>query len=414
MTVRGNGGTYVTDQEISQFSYLQDVARQNFAMAEAYANLSNTSVGPRSTTGSVLSRISAVGFNPAAVVQYAEVPIGLYLQYKEPREIQHVVFFSFGQSWHADMRGGGWLNSTALGQGAVPWDKDNQTYYVAAGSEPDTLYHPHRYITNLQQHASNAATQPVHFLINRRGDLCIVNDCNVSFNSNGDLRDTCLSVALEEVLYTTSPTRGGRNAATWNSSGSGNTHAMPYSSEQLQTLAVLVRKLELAYPELRKRNTYSTASTVFMPGYVNGDALSKAGLNGATQFTTGQDWEALFAAVDTFTNLTERDVFVANGGYSIGTDVPTASNMSDPSNTLFSGKLVEQAQIEMLARKRAYDFLNMNKTAHNFAAADGAQRRAILYATKAVRFQEKLTRVEAPMAGLPDLVQPDGAGVAVV
>lgn len=396
------------------FDYYLDVARTFSNQAEAYANQKATSRGKTGGSATPIRRISAAKFPPAILVQYTDVPIGMYQSFATERLVEQVVLYSFGQEWHADTRGGGWLNSTAPQQGVVPWGTESDRKYVARGSDTSNFYHEVRYLTSLTRYAGNAATLPVHFLINRRGDLLVVNDCNVAFSDNGDLNTTCVSIALEEALYAPTDTRAPSKKVTWSTSG-GTALPLDYSEEQLTTLAILMKKLELAYPALQSRNVYTLPGEMITTGYACGDAVSRSRLNGVvTHFGTTRVWDALFQRVDTYGAITELDVFDTYGQFSIGMDVPTLSDSSEVVGGDNNRKYMEQVQIDMLARRRAYALLNMNKAANSLNAADGAQRQALRYSNKAMLAQKQAAAINVPVSGLPATDQPEGVAVAAV
>jgi hypothetical protein len=150
-------------------------------------------------------------------------------------------------------------------------------------------------------------------------------------------------------------------------------------------------------------------------GYVCGEAIPQAAFNGtATHFSTAQDWEALFKRIDSYGAITELEVFDIFGEYQIGMDVPTVSEANEVVGTDNNRKFLEQVQIDMLARRRAYALLTMDKAAYNSNAADGATRMWKRYSDKARQVETQATAVNVPVNGVPADDQPDGVGVAAV
>jgi hypothetical protein len=401
-------------EKTKEYDYYLKRSQQYGNRAQAYANQQAISIGKKGTSPTPVRRISAIGFPPTITVKYSDVPIGMYQSYSTERTVDQVVLYSFGQEWHANLKGGGWLNSTLAKQGAVIWLGQTPTKYVARGSDPENLYHEERYLTSVTKHSGNAATLPAHFIINRRGDLLIVNDCNVAFSNNGELSSTCITILLEEALYTSTDTKGALSKATWSAAG-GSAQEADYSEDQLATLAILLRKLELAYPTLQSRNTFTQPGVMVTTGYACGEAVPQAAFNGtATHFATSQDWEALFKRIDSYGAITEQVVFDTFDEYSIGMDVPTISEANAIVGTDSNRKYLEQVQIDMLAQRRAYALLTMDKAAYNSNAADGATRMWKRYSDKARQAEVQATAINVPVSGIPADDQPEGVGVAVV
>jgi hypothetical protein len=413
---RSQSSSYTRDKTDDYSVYLNAVARQHYDNAAAYVNNSVVSSGPLSKySGTPRSVISAEGFPPSCKLIQAEISSTMYIPYSTSREISFVVLGSFGQGWHADTKGTGWLNSTSAGQGAIAVEYKADTVYIARGSDPITLFHGYRIASESQKHAGRAATQPAHFLVSRLGDLYVVGDCNIAFKNCAEVQETCLSILLEEALFVRNNPRSSGNKAIWGNSFENVVYA-DYSEQQLRTLAILLRKLELVYPALKARNLCLSPGSArnAISGYVDAGALSGGNLIGTEHtFNTEKAWADLFVQVDSYTNVTAEMVFESIPAYRVGALPNTTLLGKDPEDS-YGGKVTEQIQIDMMARKRAEKLLNRDKSAYNTAAANSAQKRAIVYEEKAARSQTKRAALNAEPTGLPSTTENTSVGVVVV
>jgi hypothetical protein len=271
--------------------------------------------------------ISSEGFPASCQVVYSFMSPSGYSPWSsvEDREVKQVVLHSFGHQWHAFKSSGKWFGVM---------NKPNLVEQYMSGT--DTLWLPKG--TNVargMEHtgrlagALNACMFPTpgnagtHFIISRAGDLYIFADCNDSMNSSHDLSKTAVSIALEEALYLEGVTKP---EATWLPTGSplgtdGTLKTWDLSSQQYLTLAILLRKLQVGYPDLatRARTTSPSSADESFIGFTQHSHIKGADaryIDVSPHLQTDADWDALFDLVDKQEQVTSNTVFVTpNSGY---------------------------------------------------------------------------------------------------
>lgn len=216
--------------------------------------------------------LDSQGFPSWMQVKYTFAAPGTYVPWTadDDREITQIVLHSFGQPWHAYEASGTWMGAmNSLSQIETYYyinEGVSETIWVPKGTDPnlgfaqwDRLASSLRALIQTPQGVSG-----VHFVIDRAGNLYVMGDCNDVMGSSGVLNETCISIALEEALYSPADSNGYRTIpATWLPGGSppgteGTLQHWDYSTFQYVTLATLVRKLQNAIPTL-KTTVYSTS-----------------------------------------------------------------------------------------------------------------------------------------------------------
>ena len=278
--------------------------------------------------------ISADGFPSYMTVNNTYISPGGYTAWSstENRDIKQVVLHSFGHQWHAfksDNKWFGIMNVPGKATLYVPDDEaGTKVFWVPKGTDPGRgMEHKGRLAAAL-----NACMFPTpgsaaaHFIISRSGDLFVLADCNDVLNSSQDLSTTAISIALEEALYLEAPVGGFRPVATWLPSGSppgtdGTLKYWDYSEQQYLTLAVLLKKLQTAYPSLsvRTHTTSAGEATSSFVGYTMHSHIQGADpryIDVSPHLQTAEDWTALFDLVDKQEQVTATSVWVPRGnGY---------------------------------------------------------------------------------------------------
>jgi hypothetical protein len=338
--------------------------------------------------------ISPEGFPPGISVTYTSPPPYAYYSPSKVRELTHFVLHSFGHIWHASIQKGkllGWMNQTSANKGVTAIQYEGKTIYVAKGSDPKTLAHFTRFAAGLQACTNSAAQATAHFFIDRNGNLVIIGDCNDILYTSNCMNAVSCGVELEEALYSTHDTKGAGNAVTWGAGGNppgtaGNILYASYSIEQMHTLAILARKLETIYPQLRERNVQFDRCALqpgAPPGYTMHDYIYK-GIDKVTgkalgghidvspHFRTQDFWDAFFKTVDEQNQITKNNVFVIKTKYmDSGTQIKD-SDFAASSNTSLAGAVVMGTKNGNKARQRADSIANATKSDINASTAANA------------------------------------------
>lgn len=373
----------------------------HYGQAASYAANQSVPTGGNFPGGVKKKIISASGFPEGVRAAYTPCsPLGCIPWTKsDDREIKQLVIHSFGHGWHAYKVGSSWRGRMNEPGGAQPVYipfKDNirRAVYVAKGTNytDGSMSNPDRFSAGFQ-YALFASTNTVgcHFFIDRSGNIYIMADCNDVINSALELSNTSIGVSLEEALYSeTLPTRD--NPATWladagsdgNPGTAGTLKYFSFSDAQLLTLSVLIKKLQLVYPNLQVMD-HSTGIGSMGPDS-NGYALhahikQTKNVDPSPHFMTEEEWSLLFALVNTH-ELTADTVFVkplsgaaARMWWVSSLSVPTNAN----NNAL--GSMVSADPIyTALSVIRATNIVNKkrgdyNLNAGNQASEDGKQVR---------------------------------------
>lgn len=308
-------------------AYLSDMSTDMADNARVMLNAGTRSAVAFSRSMLVLS---SEGFASDIKVNYMFLNPGSYMPWISDvaRDVKQVVLHSFGQQWHAFEASSMWqgyMNPTSErvgGAAALEYYATSEQLkptivWVPQGTAPYRgMAHPVRIATALRSLVTSAeGTVGVHFIIDREGNLYVMSDCNNILRSSGVLSDTCVSIALEEALYADSLSAGGHPIPyTWYPDGSGNLTAWDFSDFQYNTLAALIAKLRLAYPNLRTSNYSTSRNSVdrsfvgyTMHGHV---ADAKADhIDVAPHFATSEKWEQFFALVDGQSQMTKVPVW---------------------------------------------------------------------------------------------------------
>jgi hypothetical protein len=342
------GAAYLKEYEevdsswISLMSQLSTYLEQNVAY---YVN-----AGVLGTEASKKRKLlSSARFPASTKVIYSFVSAGGYTPWSstEDREVKQVVLHSFGHQWHAfksDNKWFGTMNRSDL-MTMYTTEDTSKYFWIPIGTDTEKgMAHPGRLAGALSACMfPTPGSAGTHFLISRSGDLYVFSDCNDVMNSCHDLSPTAISIALEEALYLENPVATIRQTATWLPTGSppgtdGTLKYWDYSQQQYLALAVLLKKLQLAYPNLATRaHTSSTgeASADFvgytMHGHIQG--ADPRYIDVSPHLQTEDDWTALFDLVDQQEQVTEDYVWLMqDSGYTsrlvwISTLVGTLQNL---------------------------------------------------------------------------------------
>lgn len=317
------GVSVTSDQNLRPDSaYLKQLQKFSNGLkrdARAYYNASKREKGPRKRhSKSPRKVISTDGFPPDISITYAAPPPQAFYSVVREREVNFFVMHSFGHGWHATPNRKGWMNSSRGSRGVVPIEDGNRTIYIPKGSDPVTLENFTRFAAGLRACLHSAARASAHFFIDRVGNLVIIGNCNdVLFTTKG-LNKVQLGVEMEEAFYVLKDTKSQRAKATWKPGGkpkgtAGNVEYFSYSPQQLLTLSVLVKKLEVGYPNLRARNVYLDQLSMDKnspPGYTMHNAVKgNSHIDISPHFLEQSLWDSFFALVDTHTHINPTNVF---------------------------------------------------------------------------------------------------------
>lgn len=339
--------------------------------------------------------ISSSGFSAETQVNYSFIAPGGYSPWssQEDREIKQIVLHSFGHQWHAYKVNNKWrgeMNRANNLTMMMSEDYPDKVRWVPLGTDAARgMAHKGRLAAALNAcmfpTPGNAGT---HFIISRGGDLYVMADCNDTLSSCHDLSPTAISISLEEALYLEVPLGDPRPTATWLPTGDppgtdGTLKYWDFSEQQYQTLAVLIKKLQTAYPNLAARTFTSSSgeATSSFVGYTMHGHISGADsryIDVSPHFQTSDEWNTFFDLVDQQEQIKTPDVWVAqNTGYtnrlawaegiintlqSLGREGPSSKLMTSPVLARLMGIL-------RVHREFQYD----NYTYRRMAAAEAAR-----------------------------------------
>jgi hypothetical protein len=338
--------------------------------------------------------ISAEGFPANINITYAAPPPLAYFTPNVERKITHFVLHSFGHVWNATVQEGvpmGWMNSTKPGRGVEAVKYEGRTVFIPRGSDPKTLTHFTRFAAGLQTCLSSAAKATAHFFIDRAGNLVIIGDCNDILFTSNCMNNVSCGVELEEAFYVLKDTKGKGNHAIWRAGGTppgtaGNIQYFTYSAEQLLTLAILVKKLETAYPALRQRNLsfdrkslrpdappgYTMHDFIF-PGIDKTTGAVKAGhIDVSPHFLSTSFWDTFFKIVDAQTHINLNNVFLPASKYMLSGDLARIDTTNMYSLPGVAKQAVQEVLITESALDRSDTIANATKATVNTFAANAA------------------------------------------
>lgn len=382
--------------------------------AFAYRNYTARRNGPlRKTRRTPKKTISTEGFPPWVTVSYVSPPPQAFYSLNSERAVKYFVFHSFGHMWHATVRkkrAAGWMNSTRRGRGVQAYEHEGSTVYVAKGSDPESLAHFTRFSAGLRACLNSAARATAHFFIDRDGNLVVVGDCNdVMFTSN-QLNKTSCGVELEEAFYVVDNPKGSNKRANWKPGGrppgtAGNVKYFAYSPLQLFTLSVLVRKLEVAYPDLKARNVFfnrRSFTKTSPPGYTMHDFIQGSShLDVSPQFLSQDLWNSFFELVDTHTHITPANVFLPRQRYSDSGQSVMAEQVSTQSLESMTERLFSLAQDQGMAYNRSAYLAQRDRGSSNNEVATSAVKKANSEAQKVADLNQLTQRTQEPVQDYP-------------
>ena len=337
--------------------------------------------------GSIKKKIiNGSGFMEGTSVTYTPPGVMGTIGWVKPddREIKQFVIHSFGHPWHAYQVGDKWKGRMNESGGAVqaliPKDNISQLVYVASGTAVDQgMSNPERFVSGFSSALNaNDSTVGAHYFIDRLGNLYVVADCNDIINSSLELSNTCLSVVLEEAFYSEQEISPA-SPATWlpdNGGTAGTLQAFDFSPSQFLTLSILIKKLQLVYPNLRTTDHSTSIGSVgpSQNGYVlHGHIRQTKNVDPLPHFSTEEEWEALFGLVNSH-NLKAEDVFVApltgaaaRTWWVASLPVPTSQGQDAVSSMVAS-----EPTYAALALIRASGLAGMRRSDYNLSAGSQA------------------------------------------
>lgn len=361
--------------------------------------------------------LSAEGFPPGVTVTTAlPAPQAFYTPNKE-RTVRYFVFHSFGHAWHASYKDGksiGWLNSMEDNRGVVPYQFNNQTVYVAKGSDPETLANFSRFASGIGAAlAFNSGVAP-NFFIDRAGNLIIIGDCNnIQFASQG-MDPYSVSVMLEEAFYVLDKPQG-KNKATWKSGGSppgtaGNVKYFAYGPAQMLTLSILCRKIETAFPDIKQRNVIFSRGTATPestpPGYLMHDFIAGSKhFDISPQFLTQDLWDTFFKMVDAQNHITPHNVFRPRQKYEDSGISQVVPPLSSTTTTATTAMLLQDAKDHGMSAMRIDKLVNQTKQTANSDAGSAAAKQSMKISQQVASTKQTTQQTQNPRKNYPASVQ---------
>jgi len=379
--VPGNPSVHdtVNSKDSAWLRSMKEIAREFEDRAAAYYNIQVRKDRPSTSNRALRRLISSEGFPSWASVSYATPSMLTYHMRKDPRTIEHIVFHSFGHSWHANSLGGGWLNRTISGEGVVPYQHGKEQVYVAKGSDPETLTHPQRVASAVRASVGSGAQTTAHFIIDRAGNLLIIGDVNNVMFISGAVNETSISIALEEAFYLVKNPR--EETATWSPEGTppgtaGNVQYFAFSIQQLHTLSILCKKLETAFPALAARNVNVTRKSLRPgdpSGYTMHDFISGSqSVDISPHFLTTSLWAKFFELVDTQTHINTTNVWQAVSKYRDASAGIVTAPIMDGDPTTVTERLLKDSQNFGVGMSRALLLASSEKAQLTANAGDDA------------------------------------------
>lgn len=377
--------TGTADPESSFVKGMKRFSEDMATNAYAYFNYQASGKGPLRKRKRKPSRIiSPDGFPPNVTITYAYPPPFAFSTPNEVRNVKHFVIHSFGHAWHATSRAGkkiGWMNSSKKHKGVVAHTLDDRTVYVPKGSDPETLTHFTRFAAGLRACLGSAAKATAHFFIDRSGNILIVGDCNDIMYTSQGVSKTSVGVELEEAFYVVKDTKGKGDKALWRPGGNppgtaGNVEYFSYSPEQLLTLSVLCKKLELVYPDLRERTVKFVRQGLGPegpPGYTMHDYIrGSKHIDVSPHFRDQAMWDSFFELVDSHTHINPTNVFRPTQKWRDSGKSFLATPLSANTVTAMTDRLLQGPKVEGTARDRTAQIANVSRASVNSSAGDQA------------------------------------------
>jgi hypothetical protein len=410
--------TGTVDPRSSFVKGMSRFARDMDLNAAAYFNFTATGKGALPQRKRKPQRIlSPEGFPPWVSVTYAYPPPFAFKTPMNIRDVKHFVFHSFGHAWHATSNGNGWMNSTRQQRGVTPIEFEDRTVFIPKGSDAESFAHFTRFSAGLRACLGSAAKASAHFFIDRAGNLLVVGDCNdILFTSQG-LNGTSLGVEIEEAFYVLKDTKGKGNKAKWRPGGNpagtaGNIEYFAYSPQQMLTLSVLCKKLELVYPRLKERNIQFVRQGLGPdgpPGYTMHDFIrGSKHLDVSPHFLQQPLWDAFFALVDSHEHLNPTNVFRPRQKWTDGGQSFLAKPVAESAVTAMTSKMLEYAKNHGLAADRSAQMANLpRKAGNNIAAIHSVEKSEQIEGQAAVTTQIMQQTQSCPL-DLPAIAQAVG------
>jgi hypothetical protein len=303
----------------------------------------------------------------------------------EYREVKHVILTSFGVYWDSQV-----INA---GRRVVTSGSDGVGIVYSEEADPSNNFHsPNRMWEGIRHSVDPTKTvSGAHFYVDRLGNLVVVGDVDMSMEGSAPSIGGAVIVALEDAGYVYADdwyaTRPNSRAVAFGDNR--NMLSFGISGPQYNTLAVLLRKLELAFPDIREGASNSRMSVVSGRGvslpFAERDGLA---LKEVTEddpggyitdswpnLVTEEAWKVLLEDyVDLRDYISEEDVFKGDDLLVMPWlgDVPPATADTLPKEPLaqaFGEELKDQAG----ALQRVYNLLN--SSAKPQLAEEGARER---------------------------------------
>lgn len=361
--------------------------------------------------------LSAEGFPPWVTVSYAYPPP---FSFKTPygmRDLKHFVMHSFGHGWHAG-RGPknrkGWMNSPRKGRGVIAVPFEGQTVYIPRGSDPESMAHFTRFSAGLRACLNTAAQATAHFFIDREGNLVVVGDCNDIMWTSQGVSLTSVGVEMEEAFYVLKDTKGRGNSASWKAGGrpkgtAGNIEYFAYSPKQMLTLSIIIRKLEMRYPQLKERNISFKPRSFKKKdaaGYTIHDFIKGSHhLDISPHFLTQDLWNAFFELVDAQDHIT-KDMCFRSANYSGSTsgEVKQKPPLSQATLTAMTERLYNNAQERGVAQDRTANLAVVTKAAVSETVGKNAAKASKQVAQQVATTVKVAQQTQNPIVELPQKI----------
>lgn len=428
--------TGVTDPNSPWIKNMQRFSSDLATNAYAYNNFAVRKGKLKKTNRKAKRVISPDGFPSWISITYASPPPFSFWTPNNARDLTHFVLHSFGHMWHAGYSSKyqkyvGWMNRKGKKYGVQAYELDNRTVYVPTGSDPETLAHFQRFSAGLRACLNSAARATAHFFIDRAGNLVIVGDCNDILFTSNVLNNVSCGVELEEAFYVLKPTIEER--AKWRAGGNppgtaGNVQYAAFSTRQLYTLSVLVKKLELAYPKLKERNInfqrkvlrpgdppgYTMHDFIF-PGKNKNTGKVKSGhLDVSPQYLTEDLWNSFFKLVDSHTQINKSNIFLPSSKYQFNNSVLSTQPLSTTETTEMTERMLQYSQSLGLAKERVDTAVNVTKSSINANTASEAAQQSRQVAQKVASTIAITQQTQKPPADYPSVDIPyDDSGLQV-
>lgn len=361
--------------------------------------------------------LSAEGFPPwVTVTYYPPAPNAFYVPNKE-REVRYFVFHSYGHAWHATVKDGknvGWLNALTGKAGVETHTFGNQTVYIAKNSDPDTLSHFTRISAGLSTTLKSSSGVAPHFFIDRSGNLVVIGDCNSVQWASNSLNKTSVGVELEEAFYVLDDTKAPKNKAIFKPGGNppgtaGNVKYFAYSPQQLLTLAIVCKKIEMAFPQIRQRNVTLTGGSGpnnTPPGYIMHLFIKGSKhFDISPHYLTRDMWNAFFKLVDAQKHITAAMLFTPPQRYK-SAPVSQVSPLSKQTLTSMSALLLKTSKEQGLGTLRIEKLTAETRKSLSFNTANASALASLKTQHSIGSLLHKLQQAQQPIRTFAAKVQP--------